>query len=116
MPAWPGTLPTEPLLDGFDPEPGETAVHTSPDEGPHKSRRRFTAPVDTLNWPMLLTLTQYQTLRTFFYNDCAGGSIPVTGLTNPITGLAMTFKIIEPPKPVPDNQYIRCSLKMLVMP
>jgi len=115
MATWPGTLPTSPLIEGYDEDWGEIAIHSNPDEGPPISRRRFTKGIDTVVWPMLLTKTQVNTLETFFKSDCAGGAITFT-LTHPRTGATITVKFAEAPNPEPENQLFRVSMKLTIMP
>ena len=75
-PLWPSTLPQVALLDGY----GETfpdTIYRSPMEfGPAKSRRRTSAGIRHISWPIILTSAELDILYDFYNDTLLGGNIP----------------------------------------
>lgn len=78
MATWPVSLPVAPLLDGFSYQPANTLVVSEMDAGLPKVRRRFTAGPDMASASWLLTAAQFETFRSFFTTDLAGGALSFT--------------------------------------
>lgn len=76
--AWPSTVPQCFTLDSFQSGIGNGLIKTSPDTGPPKVRRRFTAVTRPLRGRVVMSYTQLSTLEAFIADDLAGGSLPFT--------------------------------------
>ena len=96
MPAWPSDLPQQPLVQGFSETAPQLAVRTSMDVGPAKVRRRATAGVTQLKCAFRLSAAQRASLLTFWQTTLAAGARSYTW-THPISGAAITCRIVEPP-------------------
>jgi len=97
MVAWPASLPQSPLIAGFEEDVPETALRTEMDAGPAKLRRRFTASVRPIKYPLILTETQVATLDTFYVTTMQAGTLPFTH-THPRTGAAINARFTKAPK------------------
>lgn len=100
MVAWPASLPQSPLLRGFVETAPDGLLRTAMDTGPAKTRRRFTAAVRPVKYPLLLTTAQTETLDDFFVNTLASGALSFTHI-HPRTTLAATYRIIGKPQYIP---------------
>ena len=96
MPAWPSDLPQRPLVEGFSETAPTLTVRSPMDVGPAKVRRRVTAGVTQLKCAFRLSTTQRASLLTFWQTTLAGGALSFTW-THPISGAAITCRIVEPP-------------------
>jgi hypothetical protein len=96
MPAWPSDLPPRPLVEGFSETAPTLTVRSSMDVGPAKVRRRVTAGVTQLKCSFRLSPTQRASLLTFWQTTLAGGALSYTW-AHPISGAAITCRIVEPP-------------------
>lgn len=74
--AWPGTLPQQPLQDGYSEAAGDGRVQYQPDVGPPITRRRTAAVVRPLAVSYELTSAQLAILRAFVDTTLLGGSLP----------------------------------------
>ncbi len=88
METWPLTLQQKLNVAGFRVQVGSTVVRSSMDTGPGKVRRRFTDGVDRYSCTIDLDFDLYQTFRTFFDTQLAGG--------------AMTFEFVDPFSQTPE--------------
>src|SRR5262245_10179110 len=91
MEAWPGTLPQQPLYDGFQETAPNTVLRTTMDAGPPKQRRRYTAGIRRFSVALQLTKAQVAVLDSFYLNNLNGGVDPFTWV-HPRTGTAATFR------------------------
>jgi hypothetical protein len=66
------------------------------DVGPAKVRRRATAGVTQLKCTFRLSAAQRASLLAFWQTTLAGGSLSYSW-THPISGAAITCRIVEPP-------------------
>lgn len=96
MTAWPASLPATPLRIGFKETPPDLVIRSQTDLGPAKVRRRATAGVTRLDMAMLMTSTQLATFKTFMTADLSDRAVSFTH-THPITGAAITVRIVDPP-------------------
>lgn len=76
MPAWPASLPQDPLLDGFTAEAPDNLEESEMDAGPPRTRRRFTAVEEAMTVSFLFSRAQLNTFRAWLKNDIAGGALP----------------------------------------
>jgi len=92
MPAWPGTLPTKPLMRGYQESHDDPKLRSPMDAGPAKVRRRFTATVFKFNAGFILTDTELTIFEDFYADDLKHGSLSFTWV-HPRTGAAITSRI-----------------------
>lgn len=92
MAAWPGSLPTSPLLSEFAYEPVDQCTVTAMDVGPPQRRRRFSTAFGRYTICFILTGTQRATFDTFYFTTLAGGSGQITGFADPRDGSSATFQ------------------------
>ncbi len=97
MPAWPGTLPPLTEVQAYTETPGVQALRTEMEEGPAKLRRLPAPMPDQLQFQQLYTLTQTQTMDTFYLTTLAGGTLSFDD-THPRTGSSVTFRLIGRPQ------------------
>ncbi len=97
MVAWPAGLPQSPLIAGFEEEVPDIALRTEMDSGPDKLRRRFTASVRPMKYPLILTKAEVATLDTFYVATLQAGTLSFTH-THPRTAAAISIRFTKPPK------------------
>lgn len=100
MPTWPADLPQSALIEGYEEDEADNLLVTAMEVGPEKTRPRNTSKPYTIQWPLLLTVAQRASLKTFYKTTLAHGSLKYTHV-HPVTGEAITCKISKPPKYVP---------------
>jgi hypothetical protein len=117
MPAWPSDLPQLPLVQGFSETAPTLAVRSPMDVGPAKVRRRATAGVTQLKCTFRLSAAQRASLLTFWQTTLAGGALSYSW-THPISGTAITCRIVEPPglTPVAGGVSWLAALSIEVLP
>ncbi len=118
MPAWPATLPDEPLLAGYRERAPKTALRTEMDAGPAKQRNRFTAGVRPFGFTMDLTRAQVDTLDAFFITTLEGGTLAFDW-THPRTLAAVSFRFVAietPEYTAVSQQDWRARLKLEILP
>lgn len=118
MPAWPGTLPDEPLLAGYGERPPATGLRTAMDAGPAKQRNRFTAGVRKFRFTLDLTRDQVAAFDTFFNVTLEGGTMAFTWI-HPRTLAAVSFRFdaTKPPEYIPVSQQDwRIPLELEILP
>ena len=93
MPAWPGTLPTEPTRVSSLASPS-SLIRTEVTTGPPKVRRRTTAAETPWRMQWILTTTQKNTFKTFWQTTLYHGSLSFT-MTDPETGSTASFRILS---------------------
>lgn len=92
---WPGTLPEIPLKSGLNETPQDQVLRSSPDAGPGKSRRRFTAGAKNHTVMMRMSTAQVGIFEAFFDDDLHGGSLRFE-LAHYRTGVTKEFKFSKP--------------------
>ena len=116
MTAWPGTLPSAPLLENFQELLPDTAIRTDMDTGPVKLRQRTTAGVGSLMVSYLLSAAQTATLDAFYETTLAGGSTAFD-YTHPRTNATVSCRFVSPPEYTPANgTYYKVTLMLEVLP
>lgn len=115
MTSWPGTLPSAPLLDGFNETGVDLTVRSKMDIGPDKSRRRFTGEMFDIQMQFIMTKTQVNALRTFFYTTLDGG-VDEFDFTHPITDATVSMRFKKPYAVVTEGSLFRVSCDVEVMP
>ena len=96
MATWPTSLPQRPLRNGFGGSIESGRVSSQPEHGPQQYRRRFTATEDPLNATYRMTFDQWQTVKNFYKNTTANGSLPFDW-PEPMTGSTISVTFAEPP-------------------
>jgi len=116
-PAWPASLPQEPLAQGFSEQAPNTLLRSQMEAGPPKVRRRFTAGIRNIECQVRLTPAQVDLLDTFFDATIAGGALPFDW-KHPRNGTAVTFRFVEPPSytPVARGTLWQASLRLEILP
>lgn len=116
MPAWPGSLPQKPLLEGLQEQAPTLTVRTQMDAGPPKIRKRFTAGIRLFSLLLSLTKAQVETLDVFFVTTSNGGATPFDW-THPRTAASVTFRFVSPPAyhPLADDVW-RAQLELEILP
>jgi hypothetical protein len=71
--SWPGALPQQP--GDYSEQKQPVTIRTQPDEGPSKSRRRFTKALTKGKMGFLLTNEQAVILDDFWTNQCQSGAV-----------------------------------------
>lgn len=66
MATWPTSLPQCGEHRGWSEDPGKIVLKSDMESGPPKRRARFSAAYPIYTMAMTLTLTQWQTLNTFY--------------------------------------------------
>lgn len=115
MPVWPATLPQAPLLGHTEAAP-DLVLRTGMDAGPAKVRRRFTAGVREIAFPMLLDEAQVTALDEFYVTALAGGALRFDHAL-PRTGAVVQYRFIAPPEyELIAPMRWRATLKLEVLP
>lgn len=101
MTAWPSTLPSDPLLDGYSQQQMDNSIRSKMDYGPDKLRRRTTGVIRNVHMKFRLTKTQLQALDEF-YNV----TLAVTGIIDWVDHRhpdrpAAQYRFLEPPSVAP---------------
>lgn len=96
---------------------GDPTVRSPMDNGPPKSRPRYSAVVKTFEGQIsLLSSADVDTLFTFYDTTLAFGSLPFDWI-HPRTGAAVTFKFQERPA-ITGTQGVKfvVSIKLMILP
>ena len=96
MPDWPATVPFADRPDSYK-ESGPTAnvKRTPMENGPVKTRRRFTAASRMVSGETsLLTDAQIDTFETFYRDEIGDGALPFDAVS-PRTGLTHSYRFME---------------------
>ena len=94
---WPVTLPTAPLVAGFEESPPDLCVRTQMDAGPAKVRKRYTAGVRDFSAAFVLTTAQLAIFDAFYLTTCNGGATPFD-FTHPRTKASISVRFAGRPK------------------
>lgn len=93
--SWPASLPGF-NQDGYGEQLGSGTIRTQMDSGPDNTRRRYTAVPDQVTTNLVLTGTEYETLKAFYRTTLAEGSLPFD-YEQPRTESAVEMRFIAPP-------------------
>ena len=96
-PAYPASLPQNPLVEGFNDTRQKAALRSDMDTGAPKRRKRFTAAIRPLKFPTILNGTQRVTFDTFYKTTLGEGSLSFT-IPDPVDGNTITVFFVAPPK------------------
>lgn len=96
MPAWPSSLPC-PQANSYGETPPNNLIRSQMDKGPEVVRRRTTANVRPLNFSLMLTPAETQTLDDFYVDDLMSGALAFD-YTHPRTGEACRARFSTQPQ------------------
>ena len=100
MAAWPTSLPTYPLLEGYSNSQESAMIRTPMETGPAKQRRRYTKDIEIIECTFNMSTSQKTTFRDFF-NNTLGGGADSFDWTHPETGNAITARFRSKGSKVP---------------
>jgi len=103
-------------MDGFDFELGDGALQTSMDVGPPKARKRYSAVIEPMTFPIIVDLDGWDALKTFYYTTTDYG-VNRFNITHPLTNVSVEARITRPPKPILlSHNRIRVDVQMIILP
>lgn len=91
---WPTTLPQAPATFS-QARTGNNLLRTQPDDGPAKTRRRFTKPVIQGSMSFTMSIAQWNILETFFATTLNEGT-QFFVMTHPWYGASRKFRVTKP--------------------
>ena len=114
---WPSTLPQRFRTDGFQDSPAEGTIRTQMDEGPAKLRPLPTADYDAVSGTLLLTIPQWNILKTFYKDTANKGVLPFEWVDH-LDGSAVDYRFKGPPNatPLQDSQLLLIQLTLERIP
>jgi hypothetical protein len=74
MATWPASLPQYPDVDGYEDQPQDSVLRSSFD-GYTKQRNRFTAVLHTVSERYVISKTQFDTFKTFYFSTLSNGAL-----------------------------------------
>lgn len=100
MPTWPVSVPDIPLAGTLVCSDRDNTLKGPSDiDGLESRRRRYSAVAADYVFSLILTHSQYETLRDFYKNDCAGGALSFTHVDySLVLPRSKTFTWSESPK------------------
>ncbi len=112
MVAWPSQLKIE--RQNYRERPANNILRTGMGQGPDKIRRKSTSNPRPVNFTVFATLTEANTLRTFYETDTLGGVIQFD-FTSLLTGVTHKARFLEEPEFVANETMwnISVSLELL---
>jgi len=116
IPAWPGALPQELLVNGYSQSFPDITIKSNVDAGPAKVRRRFTAGVEPISGTMIMTAAQLATFDTFFNTTLLGGSLRFSWTKPPVHTVACEMRFTEVPSWTKVEGDYEVSLSLEVLP
>ncbi len=96
MAAWPATLPSSVISDGYQETPPDNLLRTKMDKGRAKVRRRTTSNVRDMSCQDVYTLEQVAALDEFYNTTLQSGALPFDW-THPRTGAAVELRFAARP-------------------
>lgn len=112
---WPITLPSRPLLTGYEETLGDGTLRTQTDVGPAKVRQRYTAVSDRLTVQYNLSSVEVVDLVDFYKISTAGGALAFD-YQHPRTGATVQVRFLSPPSIVPSGNRYRVTVRLEVLP
>lgn len=97
---WPLSLPQQPA--SYTEQKAPVTIHSQPDTGPRKSRRRYTRAVTKGQMTFLLTIAQAITLDNFWTHTMQSGAEKMNFL-HPWRGTTVQMLVPDAPKMVDDG-------------
>lgn len=112
---WPTSLPTWPLLQGYDEQFAELAIQSEMPVGAPLARRRTTSATRPIRANFILTPTQAALLDGFFESDTVGGAAAFTW-DHPVLGSVASAFIDGPKLSVVQPGIYRVDVTVEVLP
>lgn len=97
---FPSSLQQKLNEQGFSQTLGDTAIRSKVETGLAKTRQRYTKAVDVFSCNIDMTVSEYNTLVTFYRTTLSGGT-KTFNYDHPFTGLESEFRFIKPPSMKP---------------
>ena len=94
--AWPSSLPTCILQDGFGQQARPNNIRTKMEAGLDKIRRRYTTPIVDSTPAMVLSFTQYEAMEVFYNTTLQGGTLSFN-FTDPADDTQYEYQFLSPP-------------------
>lgn len=114
-PSWPNTLPSGYLVGSFSYNLRPNTDPIDPEVGAPLTRVRFTGKhIDMPGELPLLTLTQLNTLLTFYETTCYFGSLRFDW-TDPVTNTTAEFVWLSPPQVQQYENGFKVSLEVMAV-
>ena len=114
-PTWPETLPTSPLVNGYNRSLTDTRLRTQNQSGADKVRNRYTAAVENITEPYVLTVAQKEALETFYKSTLKNGSLRFIK-REPESGNDREYRFVNPLSFVKAGIYYTITLNLELMP
>jgi len=115
--AWPVTVPSEALAEGYSEKPQRNVTSFQPDAGVALERRRASISADDLSYVSThMTDDQFDDLIAWYRDDLLEGVLPFTR-NHPRTGDSVTCKFVDAPAIVAvEGLYYKVSINLVRMP
>ena len=116
-PVWPGSLPSEPFVQGFR-ERGPRNRVTTPMEVGKKTRRRSTARRAPIDLAIPMDRTQFAAFKAFFEATLGDGALPFD-FVHPLDATTRTFAFREDDWEAalePGGSYVDVTLHLEIVP
>lgn len=114
-PVWPSILPTSPLVNGYNRSLTETRLRTPNSSGADKVRNRYTAAVESVTEPYVLTVAQKEALETFYKSTLKNGALRFIK-KEPESGNDSEYRFVSPLSFVKAGIYYTTTLQLELMP
>jgi hypothetical protein len=115
VPLWPSELPTSPLVNGYNRSLTDTRLRTSNQSGAEKVRNRYTAAVENIMEPYVLTVEQKEALETFYKSTLKNGALRFVK-KEPESGNDREYRFVNPLSFVKAGPYYTTTLSLEIMP
>lgn len=103
MQVWPAAFPQVFEVNGFSLDAVNNSEVLDVESGAPLTRRRFTGAMDDISGTLFLVESEVaEQIRQFHRIDCKDGSLPFLW-HNPLTGSAVRFLFLSPPKLIPES-------------
>lgn len=114
MAEWPASLPKQPIVDAMSFADEPNFVEFKPDVGRGQRHKRYTADRMPIEAAIALTAQQVETMRSFYRNDCASGTMSFT-MIDWLNGTARRFTWETPPRfDRSTGDAFRCSVSLVL--
>lgn len=114
-PEWPSTLPSSPLVAGYNRSLTDTRLRTQNQSGADKMRNRYTAAVENVTEPYVLTVEQKEALETFYKSSLKNGSLRFIK-REPESGNDREYRFVSPLTFTKAGIYYTITLNLEIMP
>jgi len=114
-PTWPSILPTSPLVNGYNRSLTDTRLRTQNQSGADKMRNRYTAAVENVTEPYVLTSAQKEALELFYKSTLKNGSLRFIK-REPESGNDREYRFVNPLSFVKAGIYYTTTLQLELMP